>query len=126
MASIIDTVNLYLYEGSAYVHQMPIYAEDGTPVTLVGYAAKMQIRDRPDESGTLYHEATTANGELIIDPSGANSGLETAAVTMNLPGSLSINTFSQAFYDLFLIASDGAAYAVARGQASIQPRTTII
>lgn len=75
----------YTYEDSA-----------GTPISLLDWAIRMQVRDKP--GGTVMLEASDATGEFVIHPGGVVGRLDlrvgadrTAGVTKN------------GFYDIELI-----------------------
>jgi len=69
--------------------------EYNQPVPLSSYQARMQIRETVDSS-TIIHEATTQNGQLIVNDS-------TKTIQITLLGNITENfTFATAVYSLEL------------------------
>lgn len=69
--------------------------EYNQPIDLAGFNARMQIRESVD-STTVIHEATTANGQIVIDNTGKY-------IQITLLGNITQNfTFTTAVYSLEL------------------------
>jgi hypothetical protein len=94
--------NITVKRGATHDVTMTLTVDDAT-LPLVGYTARMQVRDTPHQDGTLLTELSTSNGMLIIDgAAGTIRRLLTAAQTQALAeGSY--------FYDLKLTSGSGAA-----------------
>lgn len=72
--------------------------ENDDPVSLAGYSARMQIRDKPGGSNLYVSLTSDVDGGLILEPGGATGDVHvriTATETAGIP--------KTGFYDLELV-----------------------
>ena len=92
--------DLVIEQGATFSQSFQWTDSSGAAVDLTGYTGRMQIRQNVSASTTIA-DLTTANGGIVIN--GA-TGTVTAKIAAT---DTSAMTFSQAVYDLELIAPDG-------------------
>lgn len=91
--------------------------EYNTPVSLIGYTARMQVRKKlQDETALLT--LTTENGGITLD-----SALKTITIRMT-PTQTALLNFTQAVYDLELISASGSVYRFAEGSLQLKAEVT--
>jgi hypothetical protein len=91
--------------------------EYNTPVTLTGFTARMQIREKID-STTVIQELTTENGYISVNNT-------TKTITLTLPASItSAYTFSTAVYSLELVSSGGQVTPFCNGNITLVKEVT--
>lgn len=97
----------------------------GTPQNLTGYTAKLEIRDRPDTTGTLIFRFATspAAGEGTITLGGA-AGTVTLAASATLTGALTATVQDDLFYDLELTSGSGTVTRLLQGKVTVVPQVT--
>lgn len=104
-------------QGATFVRSFVWKADDGTPVNLTGYTARMQVRQGYSAQDALL-EATTENGRLQIV--GA-SGQVTLTLTAEDTGAID---WRRGRYDLELVAPDGTVKRLVEGVISISREIT--
>lgn len=92
--------------------------EGGSPLSLVGYSAKMQIRSKKDSTVVLA-EYTTANGMLFISGSAGQ-------VVIDVPGTETQNLVANGLYDLYVIdpGNPTKPIRVVEGNVLVNPSVT--
>lgn len=76
------------------------------PISLVGYRVHMQVRSKPGAVGTPWVDASSANGQIIIEPGGS-----TGLIAVRIPATVTATLKKSGWYDLFVIASTDATEA---------------
>lgn len=113
MSNPITKINLNIYHGSTYRHQIDVI-ENAVAKDLTGYTGRMEIRDA---AGAVLHSSTTVNGELSIDVAGS--------VTIHINGvDIYAWAFTEASYDLFVFDPTGEPYVVSWGSVIVFPGQT--
>ncbi|WP_449060598.1 hypothetical protein [Planomonospora algeriensis] len=109
---------LLIEQGAAFVHELAL-ADDGGPIDLTGYTARMDIRPHAG-STTLLHQLTTgpAGGLSIDGPAGQLRLRIPAAATRTF-------LWERAVYDLLLIGPDGEPDRLIEGPATVKPGVTL-
>lgn len=91
--------------------------EYNTPVSLIGYTARMQVRKKlQDETALLT--LTTENGGIALD-----NTLKTITIRMT-PAQTTLLDFTQAIYDLELVSASGSVYRFAEGSLQLKAEVT--
>ena len=109
--------DLKIEKGATFQLTLTWKDEDGDPIDLTGFTARMQVRDRVDAEETLV-ELTTANGRIALGgAAGTIALLIEAAVTEGLPG-------KAGFYDLELVSAGGIVTRLLEGKAALVPEVT--
>lgn len=91
--------------------------EYNTPVSLAGYAARMQIRKKLRDIDTVL-TLSTDNGGIILD-----NTLKTITIRAT-PEQTSQFDFAQAVYDLELVNAGGKVYRFAEGSLQLKAEVT--
>lgn len=108
----IDSINSIQY--STYTSGGVL--EYNKPKSLVGYTARMQIREKLASSTTVY-ELTTENGGIIL-----NDTLKT--ITLTIPATTTAGfTFKTAVYNLELVNA-GTVIRLTQGDLTLVPEVT--
>ena len=115
--AVTTRVDLYVPQGSTYIHTFEYVASDGSAIDLTGYTARMQIRETVDATTTIY-EATSAGGEITTTP------LEGKVVLTIDATDTSAFTFSTAVYDLELEATDTTVIRLVKGKVKLDKEVT--
>ncbi|MEO3860112.1 hypothetical protein [Acrocarpospora sp. B8E8] len=90
--------------------------EDGTPVDLTDYTARMEIRDQA--GGVLLYRLDTDNGGLTL-------GGEAGTITLHIPAATSTPwAWRAGVYDLELIAPNGDVVRLIQGGLQVVPEVT--
>ena len=87
----IDYTKIFIYKDST-----------GTPISLSGYTAQMDIKSFDDRT-TILDTLTTVNGKIVLEAA-ANTGEIKIILTDSVTASY---TFDKAYYDLVLTAGTG-------------------
>lgn len=92
----------------------------GNAVNLIGYTAKLEAREKPEDSAALFSITHTASatGQIILGTDGSIKWKVKAATTAGLAAPKNI------YYDLRLVASDGSVTRVVEGTAAVSPGVT--
>lgn len=93
------------------------YLQYYEPVSLTGYSARMQARDRM--TGELLFELTTSNGGIEIDDAACTVTL--VFVETHTAG----DEWRAADYDLELVDADGRAYPMVKGLLLLSREVTV-
>jgi hypothetical protein len=91
--------------------------EYNEPISLVGYTARMQIRETID-SETIIKELTTENGGIVLDT--VDYGI---VVTMDALSTANFN-FSTAVYSLEMVSSTGVVTTIVTGNLTLIKEVT--
>lgn len=112
-------LDLVIEQGSDYFHQLIWQnVEEGTPIDITGYTAKMQIRPCFG-SDDIYEELSTANGKITIVGADGKILLElTNAVT-------TAYTWVNGVYDLELTSTVSKITRLIEGKVTITKNLTI-
>jgi len=106
------TYHLKIEQGSTFNVDITYKDENGDPVDLRGYDARMQLRRRiDDENPTL--ELTTGNGRLIL---GGEDG--TVQINVNATDTEGLDA-TEGVYDLELVSGAGIVDKLLRGTFEI-------
>lgn len=106
----VNSLGYSTYTGSGVL-------EYNTPVSLAGYTARMQIREKLTDSTPLL-SLTTQNGGLILD-----NTAKTITIVISAEQSALLK-FSQAVYDLEFTAADGEVTRFAEGSFLFKQEVT--
>lgn len=112
--------NLKIEENAAFQKTFIWKDGRGRPINLTGYTAKMQIRERNDDTSPVLLELTTENGQIVITPLAGK-------VELKIPGSVTDPlTWKTAYYDLMLIPATGIddAIRLVEGSVRVSPGVT--
>jgi hypothetical protein len=111
------TLHLTIEQGATYDPVLTWGDENGAPIDLTGYIARMQIRASV-EAVTTIHEATTANGQLVM-------GGAAGTVTFNIPAvDTAAMDFEEAVYDLEVESAGGHVTRLVEGSVYLSPEVT--
>lgn len=111
------TLHLTIEQGATYDPVLTWGDQAGTPIDLTGYIARMQIRASV-EAVTTLHEATTANGQIVL-------GGAAGTVTFNIPAvDTAAMDFEEAVYDLEVESAGGHVTRLVEGSVYLSPEVT--
>ena len=111
------TLHLTIEQGATYDPVLTWGDENGAPIDLTCYIARMQIRASV-EAVTTIHEATTANGQLVM-------GGAAGTVTFNIPAvDTAAMDFEEAVYDLEVESAGGHVTRLVEGSVYLSPEVT--
>ena len=92
------------------------YIRHHTPVDLAGFTARMQIKDAV--GGSVLHELTTENGEIVITP-------DAYTVALAIPASVTASfDWRRGVYDLEMISNTGEVTGIADGTVTVTQEVT--
>lgn len=111
------TVNLLIQQGSDFSHTVSLQNDDGTPLVLTGYSAKMQIRPELG-SATMLLELSTGNGRIVLN---ALAGQLTLSLTNTITSGL---TFRSGVYDLEITSGSGFVTRIMQGNVTTSLEVT--
>lgn len=122
----MSDINLEIKQGATYRASFYYKNEDGTPVNLTGFSAKMQIRPKVDSEDvykTLSTNPVSGEGEITIS-------VVDGGIHIHLTDEETLMfSWSYGVYDLFVIADNqpaGDAYRVVGGRVSVVKSVTRI
>lgn len=111
-----EHVDLIFEQGATFTQNFQWVDENGTPIDLTGYSARMQVRDTVD-SPAFHIELTDANGRIAL---GGTAG--TIQLTIAATDTAAL-TFEDAVYDLELV--NGATVTrLVYGGVQLRPEVT--
>lgn len=112
-----DTYQLEINQGADLEISFILNNENGTPINLTGYTARMQLRTSYN-SATVEMELTTANGRIVITPL-------LGKIALNAPASITTNLVAQQYvYDLEMVSGSGYVTRVVQGDVIVSPEVT--
>ena len=117
MGFSITKVNMYVPQGVTYGHKFIYLQEsDDSIISLVGYTARLQIRDKVTSTETLF-ETTTGDYITITGPAGE--------VYLEIPAATTAAwTWTKGVYDLEIISGTGKVSRIAEGSVKVSPEVT--
>jgi hypothetical protein len=109
--------------GARYRQSFQYVTSAGVPISILGWTARMQVR-QPHDSDVILLENTVANGRLII--STGTDGIVEVYVPANVTSTLAWG--GRAWYDLELVPPGGQATTdvvrLAEGYVTLKPEAT--
>lgn len=97
LAEKAGTLHITIEQGATFSPVFTWKDENGTLINLIGYTARMQIRENLEDTAFI-HEATTENGGITL-------GDAAGTITLNITATdTAAFTFDTAVYDLELIS----------------------
>jgi len=119
MSFDITKVNLYIPQGATYGHNFLYRDEsDDSVISLNGYTARLQIREKTSSTTVLY-EATTDTGDGITITG------DTGSVYLEIPADTTAEwTWTKGVYDLEIISDSGKVSRIAQGSVRVSPEVT--
>lgn len=118
MGALAGEYNFTIEQGVTLEKTFTYYQADGTtPVNLTGYTARMNARDRIEDS-TKVIDLTTENGGIEL---GGVAGTVTLLLTAAQAAAL---TFDDAVYDIELIPASGAVERFLQGRIMLSKEVT--
>lgn len=119
MADNQNVYNIVINQGATWNLAVEYQNENGQPIDLAGYTAKMQLRTSPLSAVAELTLSSMPNGGIVISPSTGNIYLTATAVQT---ASLKPQKYS---YDLEItLPSTGFVARVIQGVANVIPETT--
>lgn len=110
-------LNLVIEQGATFDPVFTWKDQNGLPINLTGFTARMQIRETVDSVAVL-HELTTENGGLTL---GGSAGTITVQISATDTAAFD---FEQAVYDLEVEAANGGVTRLLRGFATLSKEVT--
>lgn len=105
-------LDLYVQQGTDFTHVISLQNNDGSPLSIFGYTAQMQIRETLTSPSVLL-ELTTANGRIVNG--GANGQL-----TLTLSNAItSALVWRSGVYDLELTSPGGIISRIIEGNVTV-------
>lgn len=106
-------------QNTSFVFTVEYKDDSGTPISLVGASAKMQVRDSKGGSKLAFTLSSAQNGGIVID--GPNGKL---TVNMN-PSQTNKLFYPKASYDIMLTDSNGIKTKLVEGFITLSRSVTI-
>jgi hypothetical protein len=110
------TYDILIEQGTTY-SQVITYKDNGAPVSLTGYTARMQVRATLESASTLV-ELTTANSRIAL---GGTAGTITLTISATDTAAL---TAGRGVYDLELVSGSGIVTRLLQGVCTISRNVT--
>jgi hypothetical protein len=112
-------LDICIKKGATFTLPITYKDDDGVPIDLTGYSAKMQIRSSPTSTEVIV-DLTTENGGIIIDE---ENGLVTAYIDSDATAAL--DALANGAYDFFIFLPGATlVYSDLYGAVKITERTT--
>jgi hypothetical protein len=114
--SAVD-LDITIEKGTTFKYSLAFMNSDSTPIPLIGYSAKMQLRLKPSTVAILA-EYTTANGKITINEPAGKINIYVPATETNT------YTWIDGVYDLVIISPDGEVTRLLKGAVTVSPNVT--
>lgn len=108
--------NFKCEQGATFSRVLTLTDDNGDLVSLVGYAARMQVRERVKSDSYLI-ELTTENGRISL-------GGAAGTITLTLTAAETAALTNDGVYDLELIAPDTTVTRILEGRFNLSPEVT--
>lgn len=105
-------LDLYIQQGTDFTHVISLQNSDGSPLSIFGYTARMQVRENVPSPSILL-ELSTSNGKLV---NGGANGQLTLTLT-NVETSAIV--WRSGVYDLELTSPGGIITRVMEGNVTV-------
>jgi hypothetical protein len=106
--------NFIINANADFSQQLFWLDQNGNPINLTGYSAKMEIANFAGPGRTVYYTMTSPSGGITI-PTPA-----TGEIDLFIPASVTETfTFANAVYDLLLISGTGAVTRFLEGPITL-------
>lgn len=113
---IAGDYNINIEQGATFERTITVTDEEGTPINLTGYTARMQIRPEIDSS-TIFAELTTENNLIVL-------GETPGTISLTINASTTSSMTREGVYDLEIISSGGKIYRLLKGLVRIDHEVT--
>ena len=111
------TYDLTIEQGATF-SLVITYKDNDTPVSLVGYTARMQVRSTMESATVLIELTTGADARIVL---GGAAGTITMTISATDTAAL---TAGRAVYDLELISGGGVVTRLIQGVCTISRNVT--
>jgi hypothetical protein len=111
-----NAVHLVIKQGATFTMRVSLKNPDGSAMSLTGYSARMQLRER-HESPTAAVSLTSPSGGLVINAAG---GYVDVTISATLTGALALRRY---VWDLELDNTTSVLRPV-QGTATVDPEVT--
>lgn len=115
MSDLVPEYKLQIMQGATRTLTLTVLDNNDNPVSLSGYSAKLEIRDKP--GGTLLSSLTSSAGITINAAAGEVIPLWSATVT----GAFN---FDKANYDCYITSGTGTVTYLLRGEVELIKRVS--
>lgn len=115
--AVTTRVDMFIPQGSTYVHTFTYVDADETAINITDYTARMHIRENVDSSDTIY-EASSTTGELVI--TGIEGEVELTISATDTAGF----TFTTAVYDIEIVSPDDEVIRLVKGKVKLDKEVT--
>lgn len=109
--------DIVIQQGATFILSVTLEDESEQAIDLTGATARMQGRERIDDSATLF-SLTSGAGDIVID---ASAGSVTVTIADTATDDY---TFETGVYDLEVIESDGTVLRVLQGVVTLSKEVT--
>lgn len=110
--------DITIEQGADFVEVWTWKDENGSPVNLTGYSARMMVRKKVEDASPIL-DCTTANNRIVL---GGTAGTITFAVPASVTALLP--TVANAVYDLELVDGAGRVRRLVEGECRITREVT--
>jgi len=108
--------NIVCPQGTTFSQQL-IYSLNNTPINLIGYSARMQIREKHTTAHAQLN-LTSSNGGLIL-------GGDQGTIIINVSASQTTAIHAKEYvYDLELVSSSNLVTRIIEGKFIVTPEVT--
>lgn len=111
------TYNIKCEQGATFARVLNWRNADGSPISIVGYSAKMQVRESKAATAVVL-ELSSANGGITL---GGAAGTITLSATATSTTALAIGSY---VYDLELTGPDGVVTRLIEGAFLVDGEVT--
>lgn len=105
-------LNLYIQQGTDFTHVISLQNNDGSPLSIFGYTARMQVRETATSPLALI-ELSTTNGRIV---NGGANGQLTLTLTNVETSALA---WRSGVYDLELTSPGGIISRIIEGNVTV-------
>lgn len=109
---------LTIPQGSTWRRRFELRNPDGTPLSLVGYTARMQYRSAHASVAVLL-EATESNGRVAMAASAGHF-----EITFPAAATQALEAPARGVYDIEIASSGGEVYRILEGDLRVSPEVT--
>lgn len=111
----VAQVDFNIYQGDDYLHSFIWQDDQGTPIDLTGYSARLQVRRKASDTEFILE---------ITDLDGITLGGVAGTVDIQIPGAETAKITKASVYDLELTDASGTVITLTAGNVCIFQEVT--
>jgi hypothetical protein len=116
--AVVKEVELVIPQGATFIYEITYKdPSNNTPINLTGYTARMQMREKIDDTATIF-SATTENGALFVSGS-------TGMVVLTIPAAITAAfQFKKVVFDIEIQSAAGVVTRLVKGTMLLDREVT--